>query len=264
VARAEGGVSRSYVHLGTGNYNPVTARQYTDVSLLTAREDVAAEVGALFNMLTANTTKAEMADLPEGRRPWKRLAVGPHGLKERVLDLIAEEAQHAAAGRPARIKAKMNALVDAEVIRALYAASQAGVPIDLLVRGICCLRPGVPAVSESIRVHQVVDRFLEHARIFVFGEGKRTRTFISSADWMPRNFLRRVELLVPIDDPDARERLLKIVEAGMADTAKGSRLRPDGTYERLGPAEGQAAVRSQDALDPARRAKAEELRPVAG
>ncbi|HEY7726692.1 MAG TPA: polyphosphate kinase 1 [Anaeromyxobacteraceae bacterium] len=264
VARAEGGRSRSYVHVGTGNYNPVTARQYTDVSLLTAREDVAAEVGALFNMLTANTTKAEMADLPEGKRPWKRLAVAPHGLKERIVDLVAEEAQHAAAGRPARIRAKMNALVDAEVIRALYAASQAGVTVDLLVRGICCLRPGVPGVSETIRVHQVVDRYLEHARIFVFGEGKRVRTFISSADWMPRNFLRRVELLVPIDDPEARERLLRIVETGLADNVKGSRLRADGTYERLRPAEGEPALRSQDALDPARRPRGEELRPVPG
>jgi polyphosphate kinase len=216
-------------------------------------------------MLTANTTTEQLAGGAEVRWPWKRLGVAPHGLKERILDLVAEETVQAAAGKPARILAKMNSLVDKDVIRALYAASQAGVRIDLLVRGICCLRPGRPGVSESIRVHQVVDRYLEHSRIFVFGEGKRARTFISSADWMPRNFNRRVELLVPIDDPEARTRLLEIVEAGMADDVKGSELRADGSYRRLQPAEGQASLRSQDALDPARRARAEaELRPVGG
>ena len=147
----------------------------------------------------------------------------------------------------------MNALVDAEVIRALYAASQAGVEIELLVRGICCLRPGVPQVSDRIRVHRVVDRFLEHSRIFVFGEGKRMRTFISSADWMPRNFHKRVEVMVPIEDPEARARLLEVFEAGMADEAKGSRLLPDGTHQRLQAPAGQEPRRSQDVLDPARR-----------
>ena len=263
VVRSEGGVPRRYVHLGTGNYNPVTARVYTDVSLLTARPDVAEEVGALFNMLTANTTSAEITGGAEARWPWKRLGVAPHGLKERLLDLVAEETAQAAAGKPARILAKMNSLVDKDVIRALYAASQAGVRIDLLVRGICCLRPGKPGVSENVRVHQVVDRYLEHSRIFLFGEGKRARTFISSADWMPRNFNRRVELLVPIDDAEARARLAEIVELGMADDVKGSELRADGSYARLRPPEGQPGLRSQDALDPARRGRGEpELRPV--
>jgi polyphosphate kinase len=257
VVRSEDGLQRRYVHVGTGNYNPVTARIYTDVSLLTARPDVAEEVGALFNMLTANTTNAELAGTPETRWPWKRLAVAPHGLKQRILDLVTEETEQAAAGKPARIRAKMNALVDGEVIRSLYAASQAGVQVDLLVRGICCLRPGVPGVSDRIRVHRVVDRFLEHSRIFVFGEGKRARTFISSADWMPRNFHKRVELLVPIDDAEARSRLEEIVEAGLCDDAKGSRLLPDGGYERLQPGPGAAALRSQDFLDPARRARNE-------
>jgi polyphosphate kinase len=256
VVRSEGGLPRRYVHVGTGNYNPVTARVYTDVSLLTARPDLAEEVGSLFNMLTANTTTAELAGGPEARWPWRRLGVAPHGLKQRVLDLIGEEAEQAAAGKPARILAKMNALVDAEVIRALYAASQAGVEIQLLVRGICCLRPGVPGVSEQIRVHRVVDRFLEHSRIFVFGEGKRMRTFISSADWMPRNFHKRVELMVPIDDPEARARLLEVVEAGMADDVKGSRLLPDGSYERLRARPGEPPRRSQDSLDPARHERA--------
>jgi polyphosphate kinase len=256
VVRTEGGLPRRYVHFGTGNYNPVTARIYTDVSLLTARPDLAEEVGSLFNMLTANTTTAELTGGPEARWPWKRLGVAPHGLKQRLLDLVGEEAEQAAAGRPARILAKMNALVDAEVIRALYAASQAGVEIQLLVRGICCLRPGIAGVSDRIRVHRVVDRFLEHSRIFAFGEGKRMRIFISSADWMPRNFHKRVELLVPIDEPEARARLLEVVEAGMADEVKGSRLLPDGSYERLRPRPGEASRRSQDVLDPARHERA--------
>ncbi len=256
VVRSEDGLPRRYVHVGTGNYNPVTARIYTDVSLLTARPDVTEEVGSLFNMLTANTTTAELAGSPEARWPWKKIAVAPHGLKQRILDLVGEETEQAAAGKPARILGKMNALVDAEVIRALYAASQAGVEIQLLVRGICCLRPGVPQVSDRIRVHRVVDRFLEHGRIFVFGEGKRMRTFISSADWMPRNFHKRVELLVPIDDPDAKARLLEIFEAGMTDEVKGSRLLPDGSYERLRPAPGVEPRRSQEVLDPARHERA--------
>jgi polyphosphate kinase len=252
VVRSEQGVPRRYVHFGTGNYNPVTARIYTDVSLLTARPDLCEEAGALFNMLTANTTESELAGAPDAW-PWKRLGVAPHGLKQRILDLVADETAQAASGKPARVIAKMNALVDPEVIRALYAASQAGVEVRLLVRGICCLRPGVPGVSERIEVHRVVDRFLEHARVFVFGEGKRTRTFISSADWMPRNFHKRVELMVPIDDPEARARLLDLVEAGLADDVKGSRLLADGSYQRLRPAAGATPQRSQDLLDPARR-----------
>jgi polyphosphate kinase len=194
--------------------------------------------------------------------PWKKLAVAPHGLKERVLKLVDEEAAAAAAGRPARILAKMNSLVDREVILALYRASQAGVRIDLLVRGICCLRPGVPGLSERIRVRQVVDRYLEHSRIFVFGEGKRARCFISSADWMPRNFHTRVEVMAPIDDPALRARAVEIIEAGLADDVKGSELRPDGRYERLAPA-GGAGVRSQDALERGvREGPAAELRAV--
>jgi polyphosphate kinase len=264
VTRQEGEDFRHYVHIGTGNYNPMTARQYTDVSLLTARRDVAEEVHAVFNMLTANSTANDLrAGGSSGAPwPWRRLTVAPHGLKERLLDLVGEEAEHARAGRPARIAAKMNSLVDAAVIRALYAASQAGVQVDLLVRGICCLRPGVRGVSERIRVHQVVDRHLEHSRIFVFGDGKRAKVFISSADWMPRNFHSRVEVMVPVDDPTARARLVEIVETGLADDAKGSALRPDGTYERLRPAVGVPPLRSQDALDPLRRAQDEQLHAV--
>ena len=253
VVRVEDGVPRRYVHVGTGNYNPTTARIYTDVSLLTARRDVAEEVEAVFHMLTGNTTAGLAAQGIVPQWPWRRLAIAPHGLKERVLELIDGEAAEAASGRPARVLAKMNSLVDREVIAALYRASQAGVRVDLLVRSICCLRPDVPGVSERIRVHQVVDRFLEHSRVFVFGEGKRSRTFISSADWMPRNFHSRVEVMAPIDDPAHQARLLDIVETGLADTAKGSLLGRDGTYERLRPTPGETPLRSQDALGEALR-----------
>ncbi|MFL5300755.1 MAG: polyphosphate kinase 1, partial [Anaeromyxobacteraceae bacterium] len=266
VVRLENGVPRRYVHIGTGNYNALTARLYTDVSLLTARADIAEEVAQVFNMLTANVT-GELEAQIRPQWPWRRLAVAPHGLKERIIRHVEEEAAEAAAGRPARVLAKMNSLVDREVIAALYKASQSGARIDLLVRGICCLRPGVPGVSDNIRVHQVVDRYLEHSRIFLFGEGKRTRCYISSADWMPRNFHARVEVMVPIDDPEARQRLQDIVEAGLADTARGSVLRSElrdrsPVYERLRPSEGRPPLRSQDALDPVRRGDAPELRAL--
>jgi polyphosphate kinase len=266
VVRLENGVPRRYVHIGTGNYNAQTARLYTDVSLLTARADIGEEVAHVFNMLTANVT-GELEAQIRPQWPWRRLAVAPHGLKERIIRHVEEETAEAAAGRPARVLAKMNSLVDREVIASLYRASQAGARVDLLVRGICCLRPGVPGVSDNVRVHQVVDRYLEHSRIFLFGEGKRTRCYISSADWMPRNFHARVEVMVPIDDPDARQRLLEIVEAGLADTAKGSVLRAElrdrsPVYERLRPADGRPPLRSQDALDPVRRGDAPELRAL--
>ena len=259
VTRREGNAMRQYVHLGTGNYNPVTARIYTDVSLLTARQDIGEDVRLLFNMLTANSQANDFraAATPTQPWPWKRIAVAPHSLKERILELIGEENDLARHGAPARILAKMNSLVDRDVIRALYAASQAGVHVDLLVRGICCLRPGVPGVSERIRVRQVVDRYLEHSRIFVFGEGKRARVFVSSADWMPRNLHNRVEIMAPVDDPVLRARLTHIVETGFRDNVKGSALRADGTYERLRPAQGEAPLRSQDELDPAHRAAKE-------
>ncbi len=265
VVRSERGVPRRYVHVGTGNYNPQTARIYTDVSLLTARRDIAEEAEAVFHMLTGNTTHELAAQGIVPQWPWKRLAVAPHGLKERIIGFVDEEAAEAQAGRPARILAKMNSLVDREVIAALYRASQAGVKVDLLVRGICCLRPGVTGISERIQVRQVVDRYLEHSRIFIFGEGKRAHFHVSSADWMPRNFHSRVEVMAPIDDPELRQRLLQIVEAGLGDTAKGSLLRPDGRYERLRPEPGTPSLRSQDALERVPRpAQAQaELRPLA-
>ena len=219
VVRREGAGIRRYVHLGTGNYNPVTARQYTDLSLFSAREELADDVSALFNMLTG------FSEPPH----WKRLAVAPLDLQERILELIGREAQRARAGEPARIVAKLNSLADPAVIRALYAASAAGVEIDLIVRGICCLRPGLPGVSERIRVLSVVDRFLEHSRVFAFGVGERTEVYLSSADWMHRNFHRRIEVLFPIIDPALRKRLLEeVLGSALRDTVKARRLLVDG------------------------------------
>jgi polyphosphate kinase len=239
VVRREGGGIRRYVHLGTGNYNPHTARQYTDISLFTARNDIAEDVSALFNVLTG------YSDPPR----WKKLAVAPFDLQGKVIGLIEREADRARRGEPARIIAKMNSLVDADTIRALYAASQAGVEIDLLVRGICCLRPGVPGVSERIRVTSVVDRFLEHSRVFAFGDGDRTEVFIASADWMPRNFLRRIEVMCPVDDPALKRRLLdEVLGTYLRDNVKARRLASDGTYTHVVPPERGPRVRSQVAL----------------
>ncbi|MFZ5470892.1 MAG: polyphosphate kinase 1 [Myxococcota bacterium] len=237
VVRREGNGIRRYVHLGTGNYNQLTARQYTDLSLFTSRQEIADDVSALFNMLTGYSSAPN----------WKRLAVAPVNLQGRVLELIEREAQRAKKGEGARIVAKMNSLVDAPVIRALYAASQAGVEIDLLVRGICCLRPGVSGVSERIRVHSVVDRFLEHSRVFAFGTGNQTEVYLSSADWMPRNFHRRIEVMFPVEEPSLRVRLLEeIVGTGLKDNVKARRLLVDGTYVPIQP--NGAQVRSQAVL----------------
>lgn len=221
VVRREGNGIRRYVHIGTGNYNPATARIYTDVSLFTARPEIADDVTALFNLLTGYSTQPN----------WKRLAVAPNTLQTKVLEMIERETVKARKGEPARILGKMNALVDPVIIRALYAASQAGVEVDLLVRGICCLRPGVPGVSERIRVISVVDRFLEHARVFAFGTGTATDVFISSADWMPRNFHRRVEVMAPVEDAALRLRLLdEVIGLGLKDNVKARQLQPDGSY----------------------------------
>lgn len=224
VVRKERTGLRRYVHLATGNYNQQTARLYEDLSLFTAREDVGEDATSFFNMLTGYSAPAK----------WNRLIVAPLGLHEAVLGLIAREAEHARNGRPAHIVAKMNSLVDADVIAGLYAASQAGVEIDLLVRGICCLRPEVPGVSERIRVHAVIDRFLEHARIFHFKNGGQDEVFCSSADWMPRNFRRRVEVLFPILDEALKKRVMEEILMTMrADNCKGWLLRPNAVYQRI-------------------------------
>lgn len=233
IVRREKGKLRRYVHLSTGNYNPTTARLYTDFSLLTTREDICSDVSSLFNLLTGYSAPPK----------WNKLVVAPLGLHEAVLGLISREADHARAGRPARIIAKMNALVDGDVIEALYRASQAGVPITLLVRGVCGLRPQVPGVSETIEVRALVDRFLEHARAFFFVNGGKEEMYVGSADWMPRNFHRRVEVMFPIEDPAVRARLLEILQLQVADTVKSWVLMPDGTYVRR--QEGAQGVRAQ-------------------
>jgi len=251
VVRREKDQIRRYVHLGTGNYNPQTARQYTDLSLFTARAEIAEDASALFNMLTGYSEPPH----------WKRLAVAPLDLQTRIIGLVSREADRARRGEPARIIAKMNSLVDATTIRALYAASQAGVEIDLLVRGICCLRPGIPGVSERIRVTSIVDRFLEHSRVFAFGPPDAPDVFIASADWMPRNFQRRIEVMIPVEDPSLRQRLLvEVLGTALRDNVKARRLQSDGTYVRVEPV--GARLRSQMALLEAARAASTPPEPV--
>jgi polyphosphate kinase len=239
VVRREPDGVRRYAHLGTGNYNAATARVYTDLGLLTSREAMTADVARVFDFLTSLSRPAKM----------ERLLVAPFDALDRIVGLIRREADHARAGRPARVVAKMNALADPDVIAALYEASIAGVSIDLLVRGICCLRPGVPGVSERIRVISVVDRFLEHSRVFWFENGGAPEAFVGSADWMPRNLRHRVEVLFPVEDPAILERIRsEILATYFADRVKARRILPDGTHERLLPAPGEAAVRAQAVL----------------
>jgi polyphosphate kinase len=217
-------VTRRYAHIGTGNYNATTARIYTDLSLLTADPKVTGAVHDVFSFLTA------YAETPT----YEPLLVAPLDLAEKLLELIARESEHARLGRPARIIAKMNALLDKKTILALYQASQAGVEIDLLVRGICALRPGVRGVSDRIKVRSIVGRFLEHSRIFYFSNGGDEEVYIGSADWMPRNLYERVEVLTPLKDPMAVERVRQeILEGYLADNVKTRILAKDGTYHRV-------------------------------
>jgi len=252
VVRREGGHIKRYVHLSTGNYNPSTARVYADVSYFTARDAFADDAGALFNLLTGYSSPPS----------WKRFDVAPVGLHDKILGLIERETGFGTRGR---IVAKMNSLVDAAVIKALYRASQAGVSIDLIVRGICCLRPGVPGTSDNIRVISIVDRFLEHARVFHFGNGGKDEVYMSSADWMPRNFLRRVEVMFPIEDPSLRDRLIKeILGISLADNVKARRLGPDGSYHRLTAEDRVPPLRSQVRFMELAREKAQAGPGIAG
>ena len=221
VRRDEDGVTRRYCHLGTGNYNPVTARFYTDLSLLTADPEITAQVHMVFNYLTAH---AEIDD-------YRPLLVAPLTMAESFLRLIRREAEHAQAGRPAHIVAKMNALLEPSVIEALYAASQAGVEIDLIVRGLSILRPGVKGLSERIRVRSIVGRFLEHSRIYHFANGGESEIYLGSADWMPRNLFERCEVVFPVRDAAVIDRIHnEILPALMADTVKARLQQADGTY----------------------------------
>ena len=227
---------RRYVHLATGNYNAVTARIYTDLGLFTADPAFGEDATTLFNLLTGYSHA----------HFWNQFVVAPVSLRERVLELIERERRNAEADRPARIIVKMNALVEPSVIDALYAAAQAGVRIDLVIRGICCLRPGLPGVSDEIRVTSVVDKFLEHSRIFYFENDGDPDIFLSSADWMPRNFFRRIELMFPVTDPALKTRILdEILNTVLRDNVKARELGSDGRYTRVDPAEDEPSLRSQ-------------------
>lgn len=234
VRREEDGIKR-YVHLGTGNYNDVTARLYTDTGILTASDSIGEDATAVFNMLSGYSEPAS----------WNKLAVAPIWLKDTVLDLINREAENARAGKPAHIIAKMNSLCDPKVMAALYEASAAGVKIELIVRGICCLRAGVPGLSENITVRSIVGNFLEHARIlYCYNDGFED-IYMGSADWMPRNLDKRVEIMFPVEDPQAKAQAKHILDVQLADTMKAYILQPDGTYEKQD-LRGKAKICAQD------------------
>jgi len=248
VVRREHDGIRRYVHLGTGNYNPTTARLYTDLSYFTCRPAYGEDASALFNLLTGYSQGGQM----------NKLVVAPMHLARTLTALIEREAEHARAGRSARIIAKMNSLVDPRIIESLYEASTAGVKIDLLIRGICCLRPGVPGVSENIRVVSLLDKYLEHSRITYFLNDGQPEVFLSSADWMPRNFRRRVELMFPIEDPPLRARIVdRILAVVLSDNLKVRELQSDGTYRRLKPKPGEPVIRSQNEFQNIARKHAE-------
>jgi polyphosphate kinase len=234
VRRTRQGIRR-YVHLGTGNYNERTARLYTDMGLMTADADIGRDASAFFNALTGYSDPPEM----------KKLCMAPTQLRDRVLQLVERERRRAEQGQAAEIRAKMNGLVDEDIIRALYDAGKAGVQIRLNVRGICCLRPGLKGVSENIQVISIVDRFLEHARIFHFRDGGDDAVYLSSADWMPRNLDRRVELLFPVENPECKARVLAALDALFQDNVKARRLQSDGTYKRRRPEKGEEPFRAQ-------------------
>jgi polyphosphate kinase len=223
VRRDPDGIVRRYAHLGTGNYNPITARFYTDISLLTSKPEITNAVQKVFNYLTAETESDS----------YSPLLVAPLNLADRLVALIEREAAHAKAGKSGYIIAKMNGLLDRRTVEALYAASQAGVEIDLIIRGMCSLRPGIRGLSERIRVRSIVGRFLEHSRIFCFGNGGKEEIYGGSADWMPRNLLERCEVLFPVTQADLHKRLRdEILAAYLADNTKARLLQPDGEYVR--------------------------------
>jgi len=222
VRREAGGIRR-YCHLGTGNYHPKTARAYTDYGLLTCNDEIGQDVHELFLQLTSLTQTPKL----------NRLIQSPFGMHDAVISKLAREAAHARAGRPARVIAKMNALVEPLAIEALYRASCAGVKIDLIVRGVCALRPGVPGVSENITVRSIVGRFLEHSRVFYFENGGEPEMFAASADWMERNFFRRVEIAFPVQRDTHRQRILRDLDLCLRDNMQAWELHPDGTYKRV-------------------------------
>lgn len=222
VRREEDGIRR-YLHLGTGNYNDITAKIYTDIGLFTASESFGEDASEFFNMLSGYSIPTT----------WRRLIPAPIKLKDYFIKRIRKEADNAASGKPGRIVAKINSLVDGTIIEELYKASQAGVQIDLIIRGICCLRAGLPGLSDNITVRSITGRFLEHSRIFYFYNEGHEDLFLASADWMPRNLDRRVELMFPIEDPDCRQRVIEVLETELNDTIRAHYLSDDGTYHKL-------------------------------
>ncbi|MBS1873076.1 MAG: polyphosphate kinase 1 [Acidobacteria bacterium] len=239
IVRREGDKIRRYVHVATGNYNAVTAHLYTDLGLFTCDEAIAEDVTDLFNYLTGYSAKSN----------YKKLLVAPVNLRQRLLAMIEREIDHQKQGRQGRLIFKMNSLVDGPLIRTLYRASQAGVKIDLLVRGICCLRPGLAGISENIEVSSIVGRFLEHSRVYYFGNGGEEEVYLGSADLMPRNLNRRVEVLFPLEDPKLKTRVRdEILATYLADHVKRRRMRSDGTYVRLRQLASKPGLNSQDAL----------------
>jgi polyphosphate kinase len=239
VRRDEDGVTRRYCHLGTGNYNPITARFYTDLSLITCDPQITDRVHMVFNYLTAH---AEIDD-------YSPLLVAPLTMAESFLRLIRRETEHARAGRPAHIIAKMNALLEPSVIQALYDASNAGVEVDLIIRGLCILRPGVRGFSSRVRVRSIVGRFLEHSRIFHFANGGEDELYLGSADWMPRNLFERCEVVFPVKDPVIKARIHdEILPAYLADTIKARLQQPDGTYRRASAPDDGVPFSAQDFL----------------
>ena len=237
VVRQEPDGIRRYCHLATGNYNARTGGIYADLGLFTCREAFGEDLTEIFNLLTGYTRPVR----------FNHLLVAPTGLRDALAQKIRREAAHARAGRPARIVAKVNSLVDWPIIQELYEASQAGVEIDLIVRGTCCLRPGVPGLSERIRVISIIDRFLEHARIYFFQNGSASEYYLASADWMPRNLDHRVEIAFPILDPRLQAQVREALDVQLKDTVKARLLQPDGSTIRA-EARGAEAIRSQERI----------------
>ncbi|MFM8543856.1 MAG: RNA degradosome polyphosphate kinase, partial [Vulcanococcus sp.] len=234
VVRKEKERLRSYCHIATGNYNSRTAQLYTDLGLLSARPELGQDLAELFNYLTGFSKQQN----------FRKLLVAPVTLRQRMQELIQRETEHARAGRPAAIKAKMNALVDPAIIALLYEASQAGVQIDLVVRGMCSLRPGLEGISDNIRVSSVIGRFLEHSRLFWFANGGNDEMYIGSADWMARNLDRRVEAVVPIEDPELHGSLLRLINTYLSDNSTAWDMQSDGSFNRRIPEDDSIAVQA--------------------
>jgi len=238
IIRRESQGIRRYLHFGTGNYNEKTATLYSDISYMTVDEDLGYDASSFFNIITGYSRPQK----------YRKMESAPLGLRNKILSLIKQEIQRKKDGQKAYIIAKINSLADPAIIKALYKASQAGIPIDLNIRGICCLRPGIKGLSKTITVKSIVDRFLEHSRIFYFYHGGEERVLISSADWMPRNLDKRIEQLVPVDDTRCKNKIIAILKTHMADTVNAWLLQPDGTYQRIHKKKGKKRIRSQEIL----------------